>query len=234
MINRSISLHNLHSADDQALDKLLEVASTCSNIVLFTGSGLSASSGMRLGACLGSTPASPLSIVHHHPPGMSTFSTPGGLYERAQKKFGLQDGKKLFCYSFFDRQRIDVQPFFADIYDEALGARAAPGHRAIAAIHRAGKLLRHYTLNIDGLAAGVGMDTWHPDNNPEGITVEMHGSIRQLVCPACDVVCDVTEEHLMQLRAKQALPCHACGEGVLRWRVMMYDDAESRCGCMLV
>lgn len=100
---------------------------------------------------------------------MSTFSTPGGLYERAQKRFGLQDGKKLFCYSFFDRQRLDVQPFFADIYDEALRARAAPGHRAIAAIHAAGKLLRHYTLNIDGLAAVVGMDTWHPDNNPDGV-----------------------------------------------------------------
>lgn len=100
--------------------------------------------------------------------GMSTFSTPGGLYERAQKRFGLQDGKKLFCYSFFDRQRLDVQPFFADIYDEALRARAAPGHRAIADIHAAGKLLRHYTLNIDGLAAVVGMDTWHPDNNPNG------------------------------------------------------------------
>lgn len=100
---------------------------------------------------------------------MSTFSTPGGLYERAQKRFGLQDGKKLFCYSFFDRQRLDVQPFFADIYDEALQARAAPGHRAIAAIHEAGKLLRHYTLNIDGLAAVVGMDTWHPHNNPDGV-----------------------------------------------------------------
>ncbi len=166
----------------------------------------------------------------HHLSGMSTFSTPGGLYERAQKQFGLQDGKKLFCYSFFDRQRLDVQPFFADIYDEALSARAAPGHRAIAAIHRAGKLLRHYTLNIDGLAADVGMDTWHPDNNPDGVTVEMHGSIQQLVCPACDVVCGITDEHLILLRAKQALPCGACGQGVLRWRVMMYDDAESMLG----
>lgn len=55
----------------------------------------------------------------------------------------------------------------------------------------------------------------------------MHGSIRQLVCPSCDAVCDVTEQRLAALRARRPLPCEACAEGVLRWRVMMYDDAES-------
>jgi hypothetical protein len=39
---------------------------------------------------------------------MSTFSTKGGLYERAQKKFGVQDGKRLFTYSFFERQRLEA------------------------------------------------------------------------------------------------------------------------------
>lgn len=155
-----IHLHHL-STDDDALHKLLDAAAACSRMVIFTGSGLSASSG--------TTTTAKRAQQHHPHAGMSTFSTPGGLYERAQKQFGLQDGKKLFCYSFFDRQRLDVQPFFADIYDEALRARAAPGHRAIAAILGAGKLLRHYTLNIDGLAAVVGMDTWHPDNNPDGV-----------------------------------------------------------------
>lgn len=94
---------------------------------------------------------------------MSTFSTRGGLYERAQKKYKLADGgcwavaetagqparmqlqapscaawphggsthvphpgrcfrlrpaagKMLFTYAFFDRQRIEAQAFFADIY----------------------------------------------------------------------------------------------------------------------
>lgn len=39
---------------------------------------------------------------------MSTFSTKGGLYERAQKRFGVSDGKKLFTYSFFEKQRLDA------------------------------------------------------------------------------------------------------------------------------
>ncbi len=41
-------------------------------------------------------------------PGMSTFSTKGGLYERAQKRFGVTDGKKLFTYSFFEKQRLEA------------------------------------------------------------------------------------------------------------------------------
>ena len=40
--------------------------------------------------------------------GMSTFSTRGGLYERAQKRFAVQDGKKLFTYSFFEKQRLNA------------------------------------------------------------------------------------------------------------------------------
>lgn len=38
--------------------------------------------------------------------------------------------------------------------------------------------MRHYTLNIDGLAEAVGMSTWHHERHPEGLTVEMHGNIR--------------------------------------------------------
>ena len=40
--------------------------------------------------------------------GMSTFSTRGGLYERAQKRFAVQDGKKLFTYAFFEKQRLEA------------------------------------------------------------------------------------------------------------------------------
>jgi NAD-dependent SIR2 family protein deacetylase len=77
------------------------------------------------------------------------------------------------------------QAFFAQIYSEAQSSRAAPGHVALAQLHALGRLQRHYTLNIDGLARVVGMDTWHHEHNPEGITVEMHGNIR---C-ACVCVC---------------------------------------------
>lgn len=61
-----------------------------------------------------------------------------------------------------------VQAFFADIYAEARKAKPGLGHKALAQIAGSHKLLRHYTLNIDGLAEAAGMDTWHADNNPTG------------------------------------------------------------------
>jgi NAD-dependent SIR2 family protein deacetylase len=53
----------------------------------------------------------------------------------------------------------------------------------------------------------------------------MHGSIHDLVCPACGVVTAVTAALLRRIRAKQPLPC-ACAEACLRMRVMLYDDGE--------
>ena len=61
-----------------------------------------------------------------------------------------------------------MQAFFADIYAEAKKAKPSPGHKALAGLAAQGKLQRHYTLNIDGLAQAVGLSTWHPDKNPEG------------------------------------------------------------------
>jgi NAD-dependent SIR2 family protein deacetylase len=73
------------------------------------------------------------------------------------------------------------QAFFADIYAEAKRARPSPGHRALADVAAAGKLRRHYTLNIDGLAAAVGLSTWHPETNPAGA----HAPPERVLAPAC-------------------------------------------------
>lgn len=48
-----------------------------------------------------------------------------------------------------------MQAFFAQIYSEAQGSQAAPGHAALADMASAGRIRRHYTLNIDGLAEVV-------------------------------------------------------------------------------
>ena len=61
-----------------------------------------------------------------------------------------------------------AQAFFADIYAEAKRAKPSPGHKALAGIAAQGKLQRHYTLNIDGLAQAVGLSTWHSQKNPTG------------------------------------------------------------------
>lgn len=64
---------------------------------------------------------------------------------------------------------------------EAVAAAPAAAHRAIAGMAAAGVLQRHYTLNIDGLDEAVGMDTWHPDTNPEGQSRSTY-LINEMVC----------------------------------------------------
>ena len=64
---------------------------------------------------------------------------------------------------------ISLQSFFAEIYAEAVKAKPGPGHWAIAGMAEAGRLRRHYTLNIDGLAEAAGMSVWQPTHNPTGL-----------------------------------------------------------------
>ncbi|GAX79029.1 hypothetical protein CEUSTIGMA_g6469.t1 [Chlamydomonas eustigma] len=188
-----------------AQEFLAHVAESCKNVIVFSGSGLSASSGM------------------------SMFSTRNGLYEKARKSFKISDGIKLFTYSYYKQNRVAVQAFFAQIYSEAQSSRAAAGHMALARMYSMKRIKRHYTLNIDGLAEVVGMDTWHHEQNPHGITVEMHGNIRQLVCPSCHAVEPLHQQNIHSFTSHQAIPCHACNKSDLRFKVMLYDDAEGDC-----
>ncbi len=65
-----------------------------------------------------------------------------------------------------------VQAFYADIYAEAKKAKPSSGHHALAAMAEMGRLQRHYTMNIDGLAECVGLTTWHPETNPSGAVID--------------------------------------------------------------
>ncbi|RMZ55621.1 hypothetical protein APUTEX25_000204 [Auxenochlorella protothecoides] len=188
---------------------LEQVLATARKVVIFTGSGLSASSGM------------------------STFSTKGGLYERAQKRFRVVDGKSLFTYAFYAKHPRPAQAFLAEVHGEAVRATPAPGHYALALLSSLGRLSRHYTLNIDGLSQRASSAfsyskacAWHPDDNPGGLLVELHGSIHQLVCGACGATRQAAPAQVSTLRAEGRVAC-PCGDPAgMRFRVMLYDDAE--------
>ena len=59
-----------------------------------------------------------------------------------------------------------------------------------------------------------------------GNTVEMHGNIRQLVCPDCRTVTALDEALLKSLKAKTPVPCTSCPCPTVRCRIMLYDDAQ--------
>ena len=81
-----------------------------------------------------------------------------------------------------------LQAFFADIYAEAKRAKPSAGHRALAGLAAQGKLQRHYTLNIDGLAQAVGLSTWHPDDNPTGASLLHVSAKKGGVACLCEVL----------------------------------------------
>ena len=61
-----------------------------------------------------------------------------------------------------------------------------------------------------------------------GKTVEMHGSITQIVCTNvdCNLVADIDEQVLKQLTGKQDIPCPKCKDPSMRCRIMLYDDKD--------
>ena len=54
----------------------------------------------------------------------------------------------------------------------------------------------------------------------------MHGSVRQLVCPACGGVVKLSPPMARTLKGRKPLACGACGHAPMRMRLMLYDDAE--------
>jgi NAD-dependent deacetylase len=82
-----------------------------------------------------------------------------------------------------------------------------PGHRALVALERAGRLDTLITQNVDGLHQRAG-------SSPERV-VEIHGTIHEVVCMACDERAPM-ERALARVRAgEEDPPCRSCG-GILK------------------
>lgn len=128
--------------DGMGCEELVERMGSSCGVVIFSGSGISVSSGM------------------------SSFTSPGGLYERAKRRFKLRDGMALFGDRFFRSRRRDALGFLAEVYGEALVAKPSESHRALLQLE--GRIRRHVTLNVDGILLEAGADIWHPKLNPNG------------------------------------------------------------------
>lgn len=204
------------SAPHNAREKLLRLFRDNKKVVVFTGSGISVSAGL------------------------STFT--GDLYVKVARKFKLKKGggnddggSKVFCYKFLESHPNECFEFFKSLHKKACKALPTNTHYALCAMAEKGQLVRHYTLNFDGLASASGMSSWTTSNTNSdfaslpsssyGKTVELHGNIHELVCRQCGAVYDAA-----QYTRAPAPPCqknvdHNCD---LRFRVLMYDDQEGQ------
>lgn len=187
-------------APSSATSKLREMLQDPhTKIVVFSGSGMSVAAGLP------------------------TFS--GDLYQRAAKKYKLKDGSRVFSFRFLESNPNECFRFFKDLYNDVTKALPTPSHFALKALADSGRLIRHYTLNFDGLATACGMSLWNnspldPRETVVGTTVELHGNIHELVCRQCGSVSKMSK------KIKPIPQCEGC-MGDLRFRVLLYDDKES-------
>ena len=185
--------------------------------------------------------------------GLSTFSKSKGLYEQAAQRFGLKEGQELFRYPFLEGRPNDCFDFFVQLYREAQKAKPTKTHQALAQLLEGGQLVRHYTMNIDGLATratttdggnttttttcGGISSTTHMTNKA---VVELHGTLHELVCRKCQTIFKTSKvlrdnkkwgsSSKGRTKRDVAPPeppnCSHCNEGHLRFKILMYDDKE--------
>ena len=98
----------------------------------------------------------------------------------------------------------------------AWSAQPNPGHLALAALERRGKLHALITQNIDELHQAAG-------NSPEKV-IEVHGTMRKVVCMSCGMTAPM-QKALDRVRAGEAdPPCRDCG-GILKSATISFGQA---------
>ena len=98
----------------------------------------------------------------------------------------------------------------------AWSAQPNPGHLALAALERRGKLHALVTQNIDELHQMAG--------NSADKVIEVHGTMRQVVCMGCGMRAPM-QKALERVRAGEAdPPCRDCG-GILKSATISFGQA---------
>jgi NAD-dependent deacetylase len=101
----------------------------------------------------------------------------------------------------------------------AWSAQPNPGHLALAALERRGKLHALITQNIDELHQAAG-------NSPEKV-IEVHGTMRKVVCMSCGMTAPM-QKALDRVRAgEDDPPCRDCGGIQSAHLVRAVADAEA-------
>mmetsp|Transcript_4228 Transcript_4228/g.17915 ORF Transcript_4228/g.17915 Transcript_4228/m.17915 type:complete len:213 (-) Transcript_4228:654-1292(-) len=168
-------------------------------VIVFTGAGISVSSGL------------------------SAFSSKGGLYDRARKKFKVKDGMTLFSDRFYRKQTKEALQFFAELSLQARSASPTSTHFSLVDLEAS--ILRHVTLNVDGLLLRAGANIWDPVKNPSGKTIEFHGNLQNTLCVSCGDIQTLSLLDTTKLKAGKEIFCSQCSNS-LRPKMMLYDDHD--------
>jgi len=113
------------------LDHACHLISSCKNILVLTGAGVSVSAGIP------------------------DFRSTDGIYRRLRDEFGMPTPECMFDREYFD---LNPQPFFSFAHELWPGRfDPTPCHSFIRLLEKKGRLLRNYSQNIDTLEQRAGI-----------------------------------------------------------------------------
>ena len=143
--------------------------------------------------------------------GVPDFRGPQGLWTKNPKAERLSN-----IHDYMSDPEVRRLAWQQRLDHPAFRAEPNAGHRALAALERAGKLHALITQNIDGLHQKAG--------NSAEIVVEVHGTVHEYVCMSCGTrgpMPDVLE----RVRAGEADPaCRDCG-GILKSATISFGQS---------
>jgi NAD-dependent deacetylase len=142
------------------------------------------------------------------------MSTESGIpdFRSADGIWAEVDPMEVASIEAFRRDPLRVWRWYKPRIHGLLAAEPNPGHRALAALERAGFVRAVVTQNIDTLHSRAGSDD----------VVEVHGSVRRFVCLACGRE-ELLERVLVQLETREAPECPSCAT-ILKPGVVMFGE----------
>jgi len=172
---------------DPLLDQVRGWIDEAERVVVLTGAGISTDSGIR------------------------DFRGPDGLWTRDPEA-----EKRATLHHYMSDPEVRRKAWRSRLDSPTWRAEPNPGHHALVALERRGKLDTLITQNVDGLHQAAGSDP--------GRVVEVHGTARQVVCMACDERAPM-ERALDRVRAgEDDPPCRTCG-GILKSATISFGQS---------
>jgi len=143
--------------------------------------------------------------------GIPDFRGPQGVWTRDPKAERLSN-----IHSYMTDPDVRKLSWQGRVNHPAWQARPNPGHRALVALERRGKLRALVTQNIDGLHQAAGHESAR--------VIEVHGTMRDVVCMACGWR-GPAGPVLDRVRAGEDDPqCRDCG-GILKSATISFGQA---------
>lgn len=134
--------------------------------------------------------------------GIPDFRGPQGLWTKNPQAEKLSN-----IHYYMSDPEVRKASWKARLEHPAWSARPNAGHHALVALEKRGLLDALITQNIDGLHQMAG-------NSPD-IVIEVHGTVRQVVCMTCGTTAPMSETLERVRRGEEDPPCLGCG-GILK------------------